>query len=69
MNIKEKIINELNELKDEQLFELENYLKFLAFKDKIGNKENHFFDELESWQQAGTETMNETLESIENGSW
>jgi hypothetical protein len=29
----------------------------------------NFFDELESWQQAGTETMNETLESIENGSW
>ena len=69
MNIKEKIINELDELKEEQLFELENYLRYLAFRDKLIDKDSSFYDELESWQQTGIDTMNDTLERVENGSW
>ncbi len=69
MNIKEKIISELDELKEEQLLELENYLKYLAFRDKLIDKNSSFYDELESWQQTGINTMNDTLERIENGSW
>lgn len=68
MNIKEKIINELDELKEEQLFELENYLKYLTFREKLIDNDTSFFDELESWQKIGVDTMDNTLERIEDGS-
>ncbi len=69
-NIKEKIIQELDELKENQLFELDNYLKYLLFREKvINNEDSNLNNELKLWQQIGIDTLNNTLEGIENGSW